>query len=122
MMYIEKIKWLDKEEKEAILKVISDTISLMCFSCPCSYNNGDVINEPLECLDTNDVMACETKENSIEKMEGAYKYKLKGELKDIQNGIIKVYGFNIHIDEAKIPSDVTNGMYVQFVTSRIDIW
>lgn len=76
-MYIKEIEWLDKEGKEAILKVVNDTKSLMCFSCPSSYNIGDVLTEPLECLDTDDIVLCETK-NSIEKMEGAFKYKLKG--------------------------------------------
>lgn len=121
-MYIEEIEWLDKEGKEAILKVVNDTKSLMCFSCPCSYNIGDVLTEPLECLDTDDIFLSEKMENSIEKMEGAFKYKLKGKLKDMQNGIIGVYGFDLHIDEEKIPSDITNGMYVQFIVSRIDIW
>lgn len=121
-MYVEEIKWLDKEGKEAILKVTNDTQSLMCFSCPCSYSAGDVLTEPLECLDTDAIVLCEIKENCIEKMEGELKYKLKGELKDRQNGIIDVYGFDIHIEEEKIPEDIINGMCVQFVASRIDVW
>lgn len=121
-MYIEEIEWLDKEGKEAILKVVNDTQSLMCFSCPCFYNIGDVLTDPLECLDTDDIVLCEINENCIEKMEGEFKYKLKGKLKDIHNGIMDVYGFNIHIDKEKIPSDITNGTYVWFVASRIDVW
>lgn len=121
-MYIKEIKWMDKEGKEAILKVVNGAKALICFSCPCFYNIGDVLNEPLECLDTDDIVLCETEENSIEKIEGTFKYKLKGKLKDIQNGIVEVFGFDIHIDEEKIPSDIANGMYVQFVASRIDIW
>lgn len=121
-MYIEKIEWLDKEAKEAILKIVNGSKSLMCFSCPCFYKSGDVLINPLECLDTDDILLCETEENTIEKMEGVFKYKLKGKLKDIQKGIVEVYGFDVHIDEEKIPSDITNGMHIQFVTSRIDIW
>lgn len=121
-MYIEKIEWLDKEGKEAILKVVDDMESLMCFSCPCSYDIGEILTDPLECLDTDDIVLCETQEYSIEKKEGAFKYKLKGKLKDIQNGIIEVYGFDLHIDEEKIPGDIVNGMFVQFVASRLDVW
>lgn len=121
-MYIKKIEWLDKEGKEAILKVVNETKSLMCFSCPCSYNVGDVLTEPLECLDSHAIVSCETEENCIEKMEGTFKYRLKGRLKDIQKGIFEVYGFDLHIDEEKIPGDIKNGMCIQFVTSRIDIW
>lgn len=121
-MYIEKIEWMDKDSREAILKVSNDKRSLMCFCCPCSYNIGDVLNEPLECLDADDIVVCETMESGIEKLEGAFMYRLRGKLKDIKAGIIEVYGFDMHIDESKIPGDVTNEMYVQFVVSRIDIW
>ncbi|MDE6904962.1 MAG: hypothetical protein K2P76_08550 [Lachnospiraceae bacterium] len=74
--------------------------------------------EKIEWLDTDDILLCETEENTIEKMEGVFKYKLKG----IRKGIVEVYGFDVHIDEQKIPSDITNGMHIQFVISRIDIW
>lgn len=121
-MYIEKIEWLDKESKEAVIKVADDTKCLICFSCPCFYNIGDVLTEPLECLDTNDIILCEKDNHSIEKMGELFKYKLKGKLKDIRNGIVEVYGFDIHINEKKIPGDITNGMCVEFIVSRIDIW
>ena len=58
----------------------------------------------------------------IEKMEGEFKYKLRGELKDMQNGIVEVKGFNLHIDEDKIPKDMSKRMCMQFEVSRIDIW
>lgn len=121
-MYIEEIEWLDKAEREAILKVVSEKECLMCFSCPCSYNIGEVLTEPLECLDADIIVTCATQEDRIEKMEGGFKYKLKGKLKDIQGGIIEVCGFDLHIDKERIPQDMKNGMYIQFVTSRIDIW
>lgn len=57
----------------------------------------------------------------IEKMEGPFEYKLQGELKDVQNGIVDVYGFMIHIDEKRIPGDIINGMFIQFIVSRLDI-
>ncbi|MCM1123501.1 MAG: hypothetical protein NC416_13040 [Eubacterium sp.] len=121
-MHIEKIEWLSKEGKEAILTVVSDTKRLVCFSCPCFNNIGDELTEPIECLDTYDVVLCEKREDSIEKMEGEFEYKLQGELKDVQNGTVDVYGFIIHIDENRIPGDITNGMFIQFIVSRLDIW
>ena len=121
-MRIEEINWIDREEKEAILKVVSDTDYLVCFACPCSCDVGDILTEPLECLDTDNIMLCETSKNVIKKMEGEFKYMLKGKLKDIKNGIVVVKGFNLHIDEDKIPRDVSNGVYIQFEVSRIDIW
>ena len=67
-------------------------------------------------------MCIRDRDNIIEKMEGEFKYKLRGELKDMQNGIVEVKGFNLHIDEDKIPKDMSNGMCIQFEVSRIDIW
>lgn len=121
-MRVEEISWLDIGEEEAVLKVASDTDYLFCFSCPCSYNVGDVLAEPLECLDTDNVILCATRENIIKKEAGEFNYKLRGELKDMQNGIVDVKGFNLHIDEDKIPKDMANGMCIQFEVSRIDIW
>ena len=121
-MHIEEINWLDIGGEEAVLKVASNADCLTCFSYPCSYDVEDVLLEPLECLDTDNIIMCETKENIIEKMEGEFKYKLRGELKNMQNGIVEVKGFILHIDEDKIPKDMSNGMCIQFEVSRIDIW
>ncbi len=121
-MYIEEVEWLDVSIKEAILKVANNSQSLICFSCPCSYSVGDVLMEPLECIDTDDVMICENMDNCIEKMKGIFQYKLKGKLIDVQQGIIDVCGFHMHIDKDRIPGDLSNEGYVQFITSRIDIW
>ena len=77
-MHIEEINWLDIGEEEAVLKVVSDADCLICFSCPCSYNVGDVLVEPLECLDTENIILCERTENIIEKMvEGRLNKNLK---------------------------------------------
>ena len=121
-MYIKEIKWLDKEEKEAILKVESEKKSLICFSHPCFNSVGDILTEPLECLNVGNIVFCETGKDSIEKLDGTFKYKMIGKLKDAKNGIIEVCGFNLHIDEKKIPGDMINGMQIQFVVPRVDIW
>ncbi len=121
-MYIKRIEWIDKEEKEAILKVSCNKKNIVCFAYPCLYNVGDILNDPLECLDCHEIIECDEARYSIEKLEGKFKYRLKGKIKDIQNGIMEVYGFDIHIDRSRVPGDIINGMYVQLVTSRIDIW
>ena len=56
---IKEINWLDIGGEEAVLKVVSDTDCLVCFSCPCSCDVGDVLGEPLECLDTDNIILCE---------------------------------------------------------------
>ena len=102
-MHIEEINWLDIGEEEAVLKVVSDADCLICFSCPCSYNVGDVLVEPLECLDTENIILCERTENIIEKMEGEFKYKLRGELKNMEKGIVEVRGLRYILMKTKSP-------------------
>ena len=38
-------KTRNKIREEAVLKVVSDTDCLVCFSCPCSCDVGDVLGE-----------------------------------------------------------------------------
>lgn len=121
-MFIEKIEWLDKEEKEAILEVASGENCVTCFSHPCAYNIGDILNEPLECLNTDNIITSDTYGCFIEKGEDTFKYIIRGRLKDKQNGYVEVSGFLLHIDENRIPNDVETGMYIQFAVSRIDVW
>lgn len=40
----------------------------------------------------------------------------------MQNWIVEVKGVILHIDEDKIPKEMSNGMCIQFEESRIDIW
>lgn len=121
-MYIKEIKWLDQESKEAMLTVASDGHSLTCFSHPCSYKIGDVLTEPLECLDTDDVILCEKPEEDIEKLGKIFNYRICGRIKSKDESILEVYGFNLHLDKNKIPNDINEGAYIQFLSSRIDIW
>lgn len=121
-MYIKEIEWLDEESKEAILTVVSDGHSLTCFSHPCGYNIGDVLTEPLECLDTDDVILCEKPEEDIEKLGKIFNYRIRGRIKSKDEFILEVYGFNLHLDKNKISNDINEGAYIQFLSSRIDIW
>lgn len=121
-MYVKKIDWLDEVSKEAIVEVAEGIERLVCFSCPCLYKLNDMLREPLECLDTQDIVSCSTVGSDIKKLEKKFSYKLKGQVKDKSKGLIDVYGFIIHINEQGIPNDIENGMFVEFITSRIDLW
>lgn len=62
-MYVKKIDWLDEVSKEAIVEVAEGIERLVCFSCPCLYKLNDMLREPLECLDTQDIVSCSTVPN-----------------------------------------------------------
>lgn len=120
-MNIESIKWIDQNAKEAIVTVGSSYDKILCYSYPCDYQIGDKIVEQLECLDTKAVIVCD-RSYKITKLESAFGYELQGRIIDIENGIVDVDGLIIHIDENEIPGDINTGMYIQFETSRVDIW
>ena len=68
-MYVKKIDWLDEVSKEAIVEVAEGIERLVCFSCPCLYKLNDMLREPLECLDTQDIVSCSTVGSDIKKLE-----------------------------------------------------
>ena len=120
-MYIKRIEWLDEENKEAILEVFNNNKTLICFSHPCNYNLNDEIKEPLHCLDSYDIVYCEDKQIRIEKINEPFEYKLLGKVVNVEEGIIKIDDFILCIDSNRIPKDIMNGDYIQFITSRIDV-
>lgn len=67
-MYVKKIDWLDEVSKEAIVEVAEGIERLVCFSCPCLYKLNDMLREPLECLDTQDIVSCSTVGSDIKKL------------------------------------------------------
>ena len=68
-MYVKKIDWLDEVSKEANVEVAEGIERLVCFSCPCLYKLNDMLREPLECLDTQDIVSCSTVGSDIKKLE-----------------------------------------------------
>ncbi len=121
-MIIYDIKWLDEDSKEAILRVEDNNKCLICFSQPCLHKIGDHLEEPLECLDSYDIITTDLLDNNIIKLNDEFSYKLKGEIVDIKKGIVKVETFLLHIDEDMIPKDMVNNQIIQFTVSRIDVW
>lgn len=113
---------MDEKNKEAVLKIAANTESIICYSYPCTYNVGDILLEPLECLDIEKIVLYDTNRSCIEKLDESFKYKFVGMINDIKQGLISVYEFEIHIDEEKIPKDLKNGMYIQFTVPRVDVW
>ncbi|MBQ7972500.1 MAG: hypothetical protein IJ291_03495, partial [Lachnospiraceae bacterium] len=89
-MYIKEIEWLDEESKEAILNVVSDGHSMICFSHPCVYDIGDTLSDPLECLDINDVILCESQEEDIEKIGKTFNYRIRGRITSKADTILEV--------------------------------
>ncbi|MCR5823427.1 MAG: hypothetical protein K6G60_03250 [Lachnospiraceae bacterium] len=120
-MYIKSINWLDESAKEAVLHVSNGEECIECFSCPCPYKIDETVGK-LECLDEIDLHSTDSEDESIEKAEGAFRYRIRGKIKDLQSGFVEAKGFRFHVNENGIPKDLRNGMNVEFIATRIDLW
>lgn len=121
-MYIKKIVWINYNCKEAMLIVSDKVFEIICFSHPCNYNQGEIVNEPLECLCVYDVKISNNGKFILKKINDIFQYFINGKLVDAKQGIVLVGEIIIHIDERVIPKDIENNVYIQFVTNRIDLW
>lgn len=121
-MHIKSIEWLDSTNQEAILEISDDKDVIICFSHPCNYSIGQIITEPLECLDTIDIAISTRPIFKIERKGIEFNYLLIGKVIDIEKGIVMIGSFILHIDENIIPKDIKNNDYIEFSTSRIDVW
>ena len=121
-MYIKSIEWIDSINKEAILGISDNKDVITCFSHPCNYSIGQIVTEPLECLDTIDIAISTTPIFKMERKGIEFNYKLIGKVIDVGKGIVIIEYFILHIDENIIPKDIKNNDYIEFSTSRIDVW
>ena len=121
-MFVKSIFWIEESCREAEVEVSDGVFGLICFSCPCSYSEGDAVTEKLECLDAKKIKVAKEGEYFIEKGEGYFSYKICGKIEDAKGGIIKLGDIELHIDSSKIPKDIYENQYIVFETSRIDMW
>ena len=114
-MYVKKIDWLDEVSKEAIVEVAEGIERLVCFSCPCLYKLNDMLREPLECLDTQDIVSCSTVGSDIKKLHEKQSYKIVLADKGLENRkhvepndfIISLRSFQGGLEISYIPGCIT---------------
>ena len=114
-MYVKKIDWLDEVSKEGIVEVAEGIERLVCFSCPCLYKLNDMLREPLECLDTQDIVSCSTVGSDIKKLHEKQSYKIVLADKGLENWkhvepndfIISLRSFQGGLEISYIPGCIT---------------
>ena len=120
-MRILDINWLDLLSKEAELKVSDGVYSVICFSCPCNYEVGDILNTELEMLNICNVVVIEEKGFEITKEKEYYAYRIKGKISDNRSMIV-IGGLRIHVESYTLPKDVLDGDFVEAKVNRFDVW
>lgn len=120
-MYIKNIKWIDEENKEALVIVTNDRIELECFSYPLEKNKNDMI-DVIHCLSVKDICISMKKEYSIQYNEKNKQYIVCGQLINKEEGVLLFDNVEMDISESYIPADIKEGEFICFKTARLDIW
>lgn len=121
-MIITGINWISESAREAELVVSDGVNSITCFSQPCPYSVGELLNDELHGFDVGNVMRSVESDDAIEKLRGPYAYFLRGMISDVSRKLVKVSGFEIILESGTIPGDIKSGDYVEFTVRRIDVY
>jgi hypothetical protein len=119
-MKVEKIEWLNEESKEGSVVITDGKYSLLCFGYDLAYTIGDVIKEPLTCLDIDHVVRAEERTPMIQQNFDKYECFVRGQI-FLEDSILKIGGIEISIEGHYYPKDIRDKEFVEMKISRIDI-
>lgn len=120
-MYIKNIKWIDEENKEALVIVTNDKTELECFSYPLEKSKNDII-DIIHCSFVTDICISVKNEYSIKYNNRNKQYIICGQLSNKEEGVLLLDTIKMDISGEYIPSDIKNGDFICFKTTRLDIW
>ena len=116
-MYVTDITDYDGAGFEYDVNVTDGQHQLLCMATS-KINIGCSNFRLISCFIKN-IKKTDTKNMLISKLDGYYEYKIIGRVVDIDQKIVKVFGFNIEIDET-FPREVRNGDFLEIICLRID--
>ena len=120
-MKVKEIMWLDESILEAEVRISDGNYELVCFSQPLRYKVNEVIEEPLYCLDVANIQRI-AGEFKVVKLEGVFSYQIVAKLSDKKQGMFKLGGIYLEVDDGIIPKDIQENEFVVLNCSRIDIF
>lgn len=120
-MYIDKIIYFSKKDKEADIQISDGRYSVICYAYPveCVMVNQRV--NSLYGFDCSNIVKYNTKKYSIKKLSEYYAYSFIGKVMSLEDSIVKVGDIKIYLD-TKIPGDILKGEYISFTLSRLDLY
>lgn len=119
---VEEMKWMDRSIREAIVLVSDGRYSVVCFSHPCNYSVGEQVEDLLCCLNAQDVELADQDRYLASHDDWEFPHRICGRLSDSSRGIVCVGELQLQIDAGVIPGDIKSGQFIQFSTSRIDLY
>ena len=122
MVIVDKINWVDKDEREADVTITDGTYTLLCFSYPFNQNEKDIFENLIYCFNIKDIVKSFESYPAVIKKNGFYEYTLRGKLEKREDKIVSIGELQIDISEANIPNDINDGDYIEFVVGRLDLY
>jgi hypothetical protein len=117
---IEKIEWLSKEAREAEVIITHGTYSCLAFSCPCKYEIGENIYQPLHGIFCENIYRALENKMLIQKVgNGYFRHIGVGEIISHVRKLIRIGGLFIILEI--LPKDLRDGEYVEFICGRLDL-
>ncbi|MEI6090340.1 MAG: hypothetical protein WCR42_07815 [bacterium] len=120
-MIIESFEWLSLEAEEAEVIVSDGTYKIVCFSQPFRYEVGEMLEEPLEVLDIENLHLSSNVFVGAERINESFEYHISAKVIDKAEGIVQIGKIFISIDNFLLKY-IDNNEIVDFSTSRIDIY
>lgn len=121
MIWIEKVNWLDKDNGEAYIYLTDGIYRVVCFSSSFYEDvelkfNGTIYSYEAENVYKKFDEKCEIRNND----DGIY--HLEGKMVDRENKIVRIGEFLISLSDSQIDKDILLNDYIEFETSRLDIY
>ena len=119
-MIIKKIEWISEEIKEAEIIISDGAFELLCFSHPCPFVEGQIINDYIDTLCAKNIVRVDEHIFVVEKAEDYFAYDITGKVIDCKNGIVQVGPMYLVVD-GYMPGDIVNGEFISFRCMRLDL-
>lgn len=121
MIWIEKVNWLDKDNGEAYIYLTDGIYIVVCFSSSFYEDvelefNGTIYSYEAENMYKKFDEKCEIRK----KDDGIY--HLEGKMVDRENKIVRIGEFLISLSDSQIDKDILLNDYLEFETSRLDVY
>jgi hypothetical protein len=118
MVRIRVIKYLDSEEREALLEIACGENTLWAYACP--FAGTDTRKEvTLYAMEAFRVAKCDTWYRPSRIPNTAFGYHLCAEVVDARRRLVRIGEINIILDTS-IDSDIPAGALIHFDTIRLD--
>lgn len=121
-MFAKSVSWIDEESLEAEVTVSDNHIDVLCFSQPFKKSIGEILSEPIYCLNLENVFLSEEKNSYIKKNNSSFGYSIRGELINKEEQLVRLGDIILCLEDGYIPNDIAVHHFIEFDVSRLNLY